>query len=473
MTSVNPLIFRAYDIRGIAHKPACDKPVDLNPETAELIGKGAGTYVLTHHGPSIVVGGDNRLSTPEIKNAYINGLMSTGCKVIDIGHATSPMLYWATCFLKTDGGTNITASHNSKEYNGIKLVGPMAHAICGDQLQDVYNIIQEGAFKEGEGTYEKRDDIFEQYVNEMKGRINVKRPLKVAVDCGNGIAGKFAGDLFRAFGCDVTELYCELDGNFPNHEANPEYKKNLLDLAALMEKGEHDIGIGFDGDGDRIGIMDEQGNYYSADLHVLVLAQDLLSRHADAKIVFDVKASQVVPNLIRAAGGDPIMAKTGHSFIEEAMHKNHALLGGEVSGHIFFAEDYYGFDDAFLAALRTIEMIAKSDQPLSSYFKDIPKTYATPEIKVPCPDDQKFAVVDALRDHFEKSYTCITLDGVRVQFDNDTWGIVRCSNTTPNLTMRFEALSPERLAEVMDIMVDAMKLHPILDTSWRETAAAR
>lgn len=491
--SINPLIFRAYDIRGIAHKPAPSTDYglqttvsspDLTPETAELIGKGAGTYLRTHHlrapgtGPNIpnilniIVGGDNRLSTPELKAAYIQGLLSTGCNVTDIGLASSPLLYYAVCKLKADGGTSITASHNPKQYNGVKLIGPMAHAICGDQLQEILHIIEESAFKTGKGTYEKRDDLFELYVADLQKIISIpsigpgKRPLKVVVDAGNGITGKFAPDLFRAFGCDVTELYCELDGNFPNHEANPEDEENLKDLIAHMKTGKYDMGIGFDGDGDRIGIIDEKGRHYAADLHLLLLAKDLLTRQPGAKIVFDVKASQIVPTLIRKHGGEPIMAKTGHSFIEQAMHKHGALLAGEVSGHLFFAENYYGFDDAFFAALKTLSILAHSDKPLSEHFADLPKTHATPEIKVPCPDDRKFAVVDALRDHFTEQYDCITLDGVRIVFDQTTWGIIRCSNTTPNITMRFEALTPERLTEVMDIVAKAMGEHKDVDMSW-------
>lgn len=465
MTQINPLIFRAYDIRGIAHKPESTTP-DLTPETVELIGKGLGTYLLEHTGPRIVIGGDNRLSTPELKDSFIKGLLSTGCQVTDIGEVTSPLLYFATCALEMDGGICITASHNPKEYNGIKVVGKMAHAICGDELQDVLEIIKKGEFTEGPGTLKKRDDIFDLYIAKMKEIIHVDRPLKVAVDAGNGIAGKFAGSLFRAFGCEVKELYCELDGNFPNHPANPEEEENLEELIALMKAEDYDIGIGFDGDGDRIGLIDENGKHYAADLHLLLLAEDLLSRHQGATIVFDVKASQIVPELIKKHSGIPVMAKTGHSFIEQTMHEKNALLAGEVSGHLFFAENYYGFDDAFVAALRTLEVLSKSDKKLSEYFTELPKTFATPEIKVPCPDDRKFQVVEALRDHFETIYDCITIDGVRMLFEPETWGIIRCSNTTPNMTMRFEALSEEKLKEVIGIVAEELEKHPEVDMSW-------
>lgn len=470
---VNPLIFRAYDIRGIAHKPISDKPIDLNPETAHIIGQGVGTYLLSHNGPEIAVGGDNRLSTPELKKAFINGLLSTGCNVTDIGLASSPLLYYATCKLGMDGGINITASHNPKEYNGIKVVGEMAHAICGDELQIALNIIEENSFTKGYGQLTERNDIFDLYLADMQKIIKIDRPLKVAIDAGNGITGKFAPDLLRAFGCEVKELYCELDGNFPNHEANPEDEENLLELIDLMKTGEYDIGIGFDGDGDRIGLIDETGKHYAADLHLLLLAEDLLSRHPGATIVFDVKASQTVPDLIRKYGGEPVMAKTGHSFIEKTMQEKGALLAGEVSGHLFFGENYYGFDDAFMAALRTLAILAKGTKKLSSYFAKLPKTCATPEIKVPCPDEHKFRIVEELKEYFMENYDCITIDGVRMLFDQETWGIIRCSNTTPNLTMRFESQDQGRLNNAIKIVADVMKQYPEIDMSWYNSFKAK
>lgn len=463
---VNPLIFRAYDIRGIAHNPLCEYPIDLNPQTTELIGKAVGSYLIEHSGPRIVIGGDNRLSTPELKEAFIRGLLSTGCEVTDIGLSPSPLLYYATCKLEMDGGVNITASHNPKEYNGVKVVGKKAHAVCGDELQKIYKKIQEGNFIVGEGSLNHRDDLFELYLEEMKQKIHIDRPLKIIVDAGNGVTGPFVGKLFRAFGCEVEELFCEPDGNFPNHEANPEDEENLQELIAKMKKGDADIGIGFDGDGDRIGIIDETGKHYAADLHLLLLAKDMLKRNPGAPVVFDVKASQIVPELIKKYGGKPIMAKTGHSFIEKAMHEHHALLAGEVSGHLFFGEDYYGFDDAFTAALKTLAVLGQSTLTLSQHFQEIPQTHATPEIKVHCPDNEKFQVVEALKNHFLKLYECITLDGVRIHFDKNTWGIIRCSNTTPNLTMRFEALDPERLREVIQIVGKEMKKYPATDSKW-------
>ena len=342
----------------------------------------------------------------------------------------------------------------------------MAHAVCGDELQVVFNIAQERAFKDGKGTLTTRDDILDLYIEEMKEKIEIKKPLKVIIDAGNGVTGESAPALLRAFGCEVTELYCELDGNFPNHEANPEDEENLTDMIEMMKTGEYDIGIGFDGDGDRIGIVDEKGNHYAADLHLLLLAKDLLSREPGASIVFDVKASQIVPELIKKHGGIPIMAKTGHSFIEKTMHEKGALLAGEVSGHLFFAENYYGFDDAFMGALKTLAILSQDNTKLSEHFKDLPKTHATPEIKVPCPDQFKFDIVNTIRDHFTQSYDCITIDGVRILFDIDTWGIIRCSNTTPNITMRFEALTPEKLKEVIHIVAAELKKHPEVDMSW-------
>ncbi|HCW32440.1 MAG: phosphomannomutase, phosphomannomutase / phosphoglucomutase [Candidatus Peregrinibacteria bacterium GW2011_GWE2_39_6] len=462
---MNPHIFRAYDIRGIAHLPKSDLLVDLNSEIIELIGKGVGTYLLRHSGPKIAIGGDNRLSTPDLKAAFTKGLLSTGCQVIDIGLSPSPLLYYATCKLGLDGGINITASHNPKEYNGIKIVGKKAHAICGEDLQEIYRIIEEEAFKVGEGSLIKRNDIFDIYIAELKSKIKLGRPVKVIVDAGNGVTGPFIPKLLRSLGCVVEELYCDLDGNFPNHPANPEEVENLAVLIRKMKNNEAEIGLGFDGDGDRIGIIDEKGNHYAADIHLFLLAKDLLGRIPGASIVFDVKVSQVIPELIRKYGGNPIMAKTGHSFIEQTMHEKGALLAGEVSGHLFFGEDYYGFDDALLAAAKTIEIISQGNNPLSAHFKEIPKTYTTPEIKIPCPDDRKFKIVEKLRDYFVSIYDCITIDGVRILFDQNTWGIIRCSNTTPNITMRFEALTKKRLGEIISIIIQEMGKYPVADIS--------
>lgn len=465
MTQVNPLIFRAYDIRGIAIATEKFPNVDLTPETVKLIGKGTGTYLQKISGKNIVVGRDNRLHSPDLQNAFIEGLRETGCNVTNIGISPSPFIYYAACKYGFDGGVNITASHNPKEYNGIKIVQKNAHSVCGDELQEVLKIINSGEFAQGEGTYEEKE-IFEDIKTDMGEMVKIEKPLKVVIDAGNGTAGKFAPELFRSLGVEVVELYCELDGNFPNHEANPEEYENMVDLIAKVKEEGADLGIGFDGDSDRVGVVDEKGHHYSADYLLMILARDLLTRHPGAKIVFDVKVTQTLIDDIKKHGGEPVMSKTGHSFIEKKIKEIGALLAGEVSGHMFFAENYYGFDDAFLAAAKLLEVLAKSGKKFSELFDDVPKTYSTPEIKAHCPDDKKFEIVDKLVEHFTAEYDCITIDGVRINFTESAWGAVRCSNTSPNLTLRFEAKTQEELDRIQGVMIEQLRKYPEVDISW-------
>ncbi|MFC1655760.1 phosphomannomutase/phosphoglucomutase [Patescibacteria group bacterium] len=463
--TVNPLIFRAYDIRGIAQATEKFPNVDLTPETVKLIGKGTGTYLQKISGPNVVVGRDNRLHSPDLQKAFIEGLVETGCNVTNIGISPSPMVYYAVCKYGFDGGINITASHNPKEYNGIKIVAKNAHSICGDELQEILKLIQNNEFKEGEGSYEDKE-VFEDYKNDIAALVTLPKPLKVVVDAGNGTAGEYAPDLLRTLGCEVVELYCELDGNFPNHEANPEELENMLDLIEKVKETNADIGIGFDGDSDRVGIVDETGHHYSADYLLLLLARDLLSRMPGSKIVFDVKVTQTLIADIKKHGGEPVMSKTGHSFIESKMKEIGAPLAGEVSGHLFFAENYYGFDDAFLGAAKLLEILSKSDKPFSKLFDDVPHTFTTPEFKAHCPDNKKFEIVDKLSKHFTENYDCLAIDGVRINFSPSAWGAVRCSNTSPNLTLRFEAESEEKLKEIQAIMVEQLKQYPEVSLDW-------
>lgn len=459
---INPLIFRAYDIRGIADPQDETETPDLSEDTCYLIGKAVGTYMKEKYGSkNMVVGMDNRLTGPDLKKGYIRGLTEMGLNVTDIGISTSPMLYWSVCALKFDSGTNITASHNPKEYNGLKVVAKDAHSVCGNELQEILKIIQNNGYTPAEHKGEVvQKDVWGKYLNDLCNRVHPKRKVKVVVDCGNGTAGKFAPELLRRIGCDVTELYCELDGNFPNHEANPEELENMKDLIERVKMEKADIGIGFDGDGDRVGVVDEKGHLYSADYMLLLLARDLLKRQPGAQIVFDVKVSQVIINEIEKLGGKPVMSKTGHSFIETKMREIGAPLAGEVSGHMFFAENYYGFDDALLAAAKIIELLALETHPLSQMFNTLPKVHTTPEIKLHCPDNKKFQVVGTLVAHFTKLYPCITIDGVRVNFSDTSWGAVRASNTSPNLTLRFEADTQEQLEKIKEEMATELRKHP-------------
>jgi len=498
MAKINPLIFRAYDIRGIAmetgkttastpgigqhRESGTETAPDLTPETANLIGKGTGTYMKRKYRTrNMLVGRDNRLHSEALQKAFIEGVLSTGVDVADVGLSTSPLIYYGVCRFGFDSGVNITASHNPKQYNGVKVVGKNAHSVCGDELQEILKLIENDDFEtgapektgpvasSGPGVLTQKTDNFETYLADIVSRIKISRRMKVVVDSGNGTAGKFAPRLLEAIGCEVIPLYCELDGNFPNHEANPEEEKNMKDLSAVVLQNHADLGIGFDGDGDRVGIIDEKGHHYSADYLLILLARELLTNKPKSQIVFDVKVSRILIDEITRLGGIPIMSKTGHSFIESRMHELNAPLAGEISGHLFFGKDfydYYGFDDATLAACKIVEIISKSDKPFSAQFDDLPKMATTPEFKAHCPDERKFEIVKELSAHFCGLYDCVTIDGVRVNFDDKSWGAVRCSNTSPNLTLRFEAPDQKRLNEIQAIMVEELKKYPEVSLNW-------
>lgn len=503
---INKNIFRAYDIRGIAHKPGkAGVEPELTPETMGLIGKGAGTYLkrkaeIKSHAEvksararekiiplRIAVGYDCRLSNPELARAFIKGLVGVGCDVTVLGMIPTPMLYFAVCKLGFDGGASITASHNPKEYNGVKLVSKNSHSICGEELQEILKIIEEKDFEQCENLSkkkQKRDEketrkmgdrtqsrienlnIFPTYLEKLLSTVKLKRPLKIVVDSGNGATGPYVKKVFESLGCTVTPLFTKPDGRYSNHEANPEEVENMQDLIKAVKKNKADLGLGFDGDGDRVGVVDEKGQHYQADLLLLILARDLLKKQPGSKIVFDVKVSQILIEDIQKHGGVPVMTKTGHSFIEKRMRELGAPLGGEISGHLFFADNYYGFDDAFLGAARLLQVLSESTQPFSALFKNIPKTAITPEFKSPCPDEQKFTIVEQITKNLSREYECTTLDGVRVNFDPHSWGAVRCSNTSPNLTLRFEAPNETRLKEIVERMLKELKKYPAIDLWW-------
>lgn len=458
---INPHIFRAYDIRGLYKE-------DLNKDTAYLIGKGTGSYIKRKYDTkNMAVGRDVRTSGEELQEAFIRGITESGIDVVKVGLSPSPMIYWAACQEEFDSATNITASHNPKQYNGFKTVTSGAHSICGDELQEVLKLIKNEDFhtpeKPGEIT---EQDIWPQYKADLLTKTKLGRPLKIVIDAGNGVAGPFAPQLLREFGCEVIELYCEPDGNFPNHESNPEEIENMRDLIAAVKEHKAHLGIGFDGDSDRVGIIDEKGHMYSSDYMLLLLVHDLLTRQQNPQIVFDVKVSQIIINDMESRGAIPVMSKTGHSFIEAKMKELSSPLGGEVSGHLFFGENYYGFDDALLAALKITAILSNTETPLSEYFDYLPKVHTTPEFKAHCPDDKKFPIVAKLVEHFTQNYECITIDGVRINFDETSWGAVRASNTSPNLTLRFEAKTPERLKEIQKIMADEIRKYPEVNLDW-------
>lgn len=438
-------IFRAYDIRGIADQ-------DFDEAGAEAIGKAYASYLIRKiekKNPRFVIGRDGRLSGEKMQQAFLRGVLSTGADAVDIGLSTSPLLFFSICTGGFDGGVNITASHNPRDYNGFKLQEKEAHAVCGDEIQEILKIAKAEYFEVGSGNLSEGNFV-KEYFAKLKSLVKISGNPRIVIDCGNGIAGKFAEDLFSEMGCEIIPLYCEVDGNFPNHDADPEVEANLADLKIAVKKTGAHLGIAFDGDGDRVGVVDQNGTHFSADLLLVVLARDLLSRHPGAKIVVDLKATQNLFDEITKCGGEGIMVKTGHSFVEEKMRDTGALLGGEVSGHLFFGENYFGFDDAFLAAGKIIEIVEKSGKDLAEHFSDLPKIFTTPEIKIECPEEKKFQIVQELVDFFVEKYgdRALTIDGVRVDFGDGAWGIVRASNTSPKLTLRFEARDETKLAEI-------------------------
>jgi phosphomannomutase / phosphoglucomutase len=452
--ALNPHIFRAYDVRGKVGS-------DINPDVFRDVGRAFATLIRERGGRTIAVGQDNRESSAGLKAGFIEGVRAAGVDVVDIGTVTTPMLYFATAHWKLDGGANITGSHNPVEYNGVKMVHPGAAPLSEAEIQGLREAIESGAFASGSGglsTREARDDYFDTIAK----LVRLERPLKVVVDAGNGIAGIYGPPLLRRLGCEVVELHCESDGRFPNHLPDPEDPDNVVDLQAKVLEVGADLGLAWDGDADRVGVIDERGRRHEADLILVLLARDLLQRHPGAKIVFDVKCSQVLVDDIRKHHGVPVMWKTGHSHLKRKMREDHILLGGEVSGHIFFADDYYGVDDGILAACKMVEIAARQPGAVSSMFDSVPHLHATPELKAPCPDGEKFRVIDELVRDLKQRYETIDIDGARVLFPGGGWGLVRASNTNPYLTLRFEAGTAREIDDMKRIIYDKLRRYPFV-----------
>ncbi|MFN7924914.1 MAG: phosphomannomutase/phosphoglucomutase [Bryobacteraceae bacterium] len=430
-------IFREYDIRGIADR-------EMPSEDIRVLGQAFGTFLQRNGGKNINLGRDVRLSGQRLHDALLDGLITSGCAVTDIGVVPTPVLYHSVFHLKSDGAVMITGSHNPAEYNGFKTVcgGTTIH---GDQIQEIYRLIQHGDLDAGAGAARAVDTV-PDYVTDIASRFDWKRRIKVVVDAGNGTAGPVMKQLLPKLNCDAVELYFEPDGSFPNHHPDPTVEKNLEPLSKAVREHKADLGIAFDGDSDRIGAVDERGQVVWGDYLMLIYAREILSRKPGAKFIGEVKCSQVMYDTIEKLGGHPIMYKTGHSLIKAKMKQEHAELAGEMSGHMFFADRYYGFDDAMYAACRLMEIVANSGKPLSAQLDGLPRTVCTPEIRVDCPDEAKFEVIQRVRDGFRQTHRVVDVDGVRVMFDGG-WGLARASNTQPVLVLRFEATSPELLEE--------------------------
>ncbi len=437
-------IFRAYDIRGIFGQ-------DLTEEIAKNIGKAFGTYV---NKGDIVLGRDCRLSSEKLRNSFANGILSTGCNVIDVGMVPTPILYFALYHYKRDGGVMITGSHNPPEYNGFKLSKGIK-TLYGDEIQELRRIIESNNFKKGSGKLTEQD-VIDSYFDFIKKRIAIRKKPKIVIDSGNGTAGGIAPKLFRDFGCDVVKLYCTPDGNFPNHFPDPTIDSALSDLIRKVREENADIGIAYDGDADRVGFVDERGSIIRGDQALILFSKEILKKKKNSKIIFEVKCSQAVVEEIEKNGGIPIMYRTGHSFIKKKMLEEGSPLAGEMSGHFFFADNYYGYDDGIFASARMVELLSDSNKKLSGLVSEIPGYYSTPEIRIPCPENEKFRIVDEITEKFKEKYDVITVDGARIQF-GDGWGLVRASNTEPSIILRFEAKTERRLNEIKELIISELK----------------
>lgn len=461
MTTLDSSIFRKYDIRGTA---AGDSP-QLTPEVALLVGKALGSYLPRHFGSErVFVGSDNRLTSGPLKSAVMQGLASTGLPVTDIGEVLTPTVYFASAsYAGAGAGVMVTGSHLDTRYNGIKMAyGKLA--LADQQIQDLLHIIEAGSFVEGPASITPDPDMIHRHMAAIQSKVTMAKPLKVVLDAGNGLSGAYVPPVLEALGLDVECLYCEPDGAFPNHLPNPEDPEMTRDLEAKVVELGADLGLAFDGDSDRCGFIDNHGHHIAADRLLALLSRDLLSRHPGTPIVFDVKASQALPDQIAKFGGKPVMWKSGHSLMKQKMNEIGSLLGGEVSGHLFIGEDYYGFDDAPLVALKTLEIISRSEQSIAQIFEDIPKLVATPEIVLSAPDELKFKMIDEMTESLQSQYEVVTVDGARVVFDSG-WGLVRASNTQPAVTLRFEAYTREQIVRYMRVFEAQLMRYPQIDRS--------
>ncbi len=434
-------IFRAYDIRGVVENA-------LTPDTVQQIGQAFATEALSQNQKTVVIGRDGRLSSPELAQRLSLGLRAGGCDVIDIGMVPTPVLYYATHKLKTGTGIMVTGSHNPPQYNGLKMLID-GNTLYGDGIKALYQMIIEDRVNNGEGTHNEQD-VVPDYLDTIVNDIKLDKPLNIAVDCGNGVAGVLATELFTRLGCNVTELFCDVDGNFPNHHPDPSKPENLLDLQNAMKQNTLDIGLAFDGDGDRVGILDNKQNILWADRQMMLYAADVLKRKPGALIIYDIKSTSNLDAYIKNLGGDPLMWKTGHSFIKAKMKETGAELAGEMSGHIFFKERWFGFDDGLYSAARMLEIVSQHDENSSAIFEALPDSFNTPELQIDFEEGEHYKFMEKFIDkaHFENA-SIVTIDGIRVNYA-EGWGLIRPSNTTPCLVLRFEANDEKTLTDIQN-----------------------
>ena len=444
--NLNQYIFREYDIRG---KVSDDFP----PELVEALGKGFGTYIKRGGGQEIALSGDIRLTTPDLMEQFKTGVLSTGVDVINIGILPTPANYYSMFSLGVAGAVQITGSHNPPEFNGFKLSRDKK-AVFGEAIQEIRVIIEKEDYETGEGS-EASYDILTKYKRMIASKIDIKKRMKVVMDCGNAAGAICAPEIFKNLNVDLTELYCDVDGTFPNHHPDPTVKENLVDLISLVKQGSYDIGLAFDGDADRVGVVDETGDIVWADQLIALFLPEVVEEGDE--ILYDVKCSQALEEMIVKYGGKPVMWKTGHSLIKQRMSELNCKLGGEMSGHIFFADDYFGYDDAIYVAARIVQTLSRTDQKLSQLKAELPKYYSTPEMRLEAEsDEEKFRIAKEAVAYFTENYDCSTVDGVRIKF-GDGWGLVRSSNTQPVIVCRFEANTAERMEEIQSIVMNKLQ----------------
>ena len=443
MSFINPYIFREYDVRGIVEK-------DFPDHIVKKLGQAFGTFVGRSGGKEIAVSGDVRLSTPLLINSFKNGVLATGVDIINLGILPTPVNYFSMFHLGIAASVQVTGSHNPPDFNGFKF-SLNKSPFYGKQIQTLYKMMDHMDFDEGEGT-EARYNILSEYNHMIEQKIKIEKPMKVIIDCGNAAGCINAPSVFNGLGIETKELFCDPDGTFPNHHPDPTVEENLSVLVSEMKTGKYDVGLAFDGDADRVGVVDDRGEIIWADQLMAIFLPEIIKNNEE--ILFDVKCSQSLIDMIIKYGGKPIMCKTGHSIIKNKMKELDCKFGGEMSGHIFFADDYYGYDDALYVAARLVQLLSRSNKKLSQLKSIIPKYYSTPELRMEANSEQeKFEIVEKAIMYFKENYDCNTIDGVRIQFE-DGWGLVRSSNTQPVIVCRFEANSPERLDQIRNLIID-------------------
>ena len=436
---VNSEIFRAYDIRGIAGK-------ELTEEGIFYIGKAIGTLILSEGRKSLLTARDGRISGPSLLRSFQEGVLTSGCNITDLGLNPTPLLYFATFKTKTPDGVMLTGSHNPKNYNGLKIV-INKKSITSRKIEEIKNMISNDNYFSGSGERSKLE-IKNDYLMELQEKIKLESKLKVCLDCGNGAGGLVAPDAFKILGINLIEMFSNVDGEFPNHHPDPSNLENLKDLQNKVLETNSDLGIALDGDGDRVGLVDNKGEVIFPDTYMMLLAEDVLEKHRSGSIVYDIKCSNNLKNVILNSNGTPVVSRTGHSYIKSKIIEENALLGGEMSGHIFFNDDWYGFDDGIYSALRLIEILSRRKSSPYQIFANYPKNYSTPEINIPISDKRKFEIIEGLKPIVNKNeYKLVEIDGIRLEKEN-CWGLIRASNTSPNLVLRFEGKSEQDLNEI-------------------------